>query len=131
MIEIDDLLVLFGKMRAGFENLQNIPQQLRRTSDGQKIHWGNTIEQSIAQRLESSLFEVAKSLDDLADYIWETYVTDQDTRLEEDAIYLAQEEARKKFGQHLAVICVERLPTEYASKIRWRVTMRLPEQDES
>ena len=66
----------------------------------------------------------------LATYTWHTYVVEHSAKCAQDACYLAEGDAQKEYGEHLEVVCVERVPTEYATDIRWRVTMREPEEKE-
>lgn len=129
MIHYEDLIAFHARARVGYDVLQHLPQKLRRTStyDFRAVEC-NSEEKRIAELFDEALYKIAHAIDELRNYTWRTYVTEHQARLAEDAIYLAQEESRKEFGETLDVLCVERLPTEYDSKILWRVTMWLPKK---
>lgn len=130
MIDHEDLAVFYGRARAGYETLQYLPQKLSRFVSRSRLtmHECNAEEKRIAKLFDEGLFKIAEALDALHAYTWGTHVSDQSGRVAEDAVYKAQEEARREFGELLEVICVERIPTDSPLEILWRVTMRLPEE---
>lgn len=128
MINQEDLAVLYGRAKAAYDILDSVPTKLKRKIYDLKVYEGNAEEKRIAESFYEALYKIAHAIDELRNYTWGTYVTEHQAKLSEDAVYLSQEEARKEFGEMLEVLCVERLPTEYASEILWRVTMRLPKK---
>ena len=125
-METNDLAILFGEGQAALRILLSIPKRLESHASDLKVREGNAEEKRIALAFHKSITEVAKAMDALTTYTWHTYVLEFDAKIAQDAICLAECESRKEYGEALEVLCVERLPTEYQTQRRWRVTMREP-----
>ena len=129
-LERDDLSILFGEAQAALRVLQSIPQRIERRVFDCKVREGNSEEKRIGLAFQKAVLELAGAMDMLGMYTWHTYVVEHYAKCAQDACYLAEGDARKEYGEVLEVLCVERVATEYATQIRWRVTMREPAEKE-
>jgi len=130
MIEHDDLAILYGKAQAAYDILDPISRRLTRKVADLKVYPCNAEEKRIAKLFDEGAFKIAEALDGLAKYTWHTAVYEYSAKCPEDAAYLAECDSRRDYGKPLDVLCIERLPTEYQSEIRWRVTMREREEED-
>ena len=129
-LEHNDLAILFGEAQAALRILQSLPQRLERQVVDCKMREGNSEEKRIGLAFHKAVLELAEAMDTLATYTWHTCVFEYNAKCAQDACYLAECDARKTYGEVLEILCVERLATEYATDIRWRVTMREPKEEE-
>ncbi len=128
MHEQDELAVCYGEIKAAYDILKDLPRRFRQKTIGDRIYECNLEERKIANAIVNATIEVAKALDALSDYTWNTYVVEFPGKMAEDALYLAECDARKEFGKNLEILCTERSPTEYETEVLWRITMKLPEE---
>ena len=130
MINHEDLAIFYGRARGGYEILEYLPRKLSRYVEDMHLYECNAEEKRIANLFDEGLSKIAEALDALHAYTWGTYVVEHSGRVAEDAVYLAQADAREEFGKPLEVLCVERLPTKSPLEVLWRVTMREPDEKE-
>jgi hypothetical protein len=130
MIEHDDLAVFYGKIHAAYDILNPLCQSFKRNVIDMRVYECNAEEKRIAKLLDDGTFKIAEALDELAKYTWHTVVFECQAKCAADAAYYAECYSRKEYDEMLEVLCIERLPSEYESKILWRITMRAPKGEE-
>ena len=131
MIDHDDLAVFSGRIRAAYDILNPLCQNFKRNVIDMRVYDCNAEEKKIAKLLDEGTFKIAEALDELAKYTWHTVAFECQAKCAADAGYHAECYSRKEYDEVLEVLCIERLPTEYESKISWRVTMRAPQEKEN